>query len=173
MFDEIPMTPSIDPAEDSRAYRTALGRFATGIAVVTTATAGGLRGITINSFASVSLKPALVLWSLDKNSARYDTFVGAAPFAIHVLASEQKWVCDRFVVSKSDFSGIEYALNEHGVPLISSSLAVFECETVAQHDAGDHTIIVGQVHRATERPGDALVFANGGFAGLQALSHAQ
>lgn len=168
MFDELPMV-TIDPSDDSRAYRTALGRFATGIALVTALTDEGLMGITVNSFASVSLDPALVLWSPDKNSSRHDRFVGAAKFAVHVLASEQKWICDRFVRSKSDFSQIEYAENEHGVPLIKSSLAVFECERVATHDAGDHTIILGQVYRAFERPGDALVFANGGFTGLRAL----
>jgi len=165
MFD-MPHPMPFDPAHDTRAYRNALGRFATGITIVTAMTDEGPVGITVNSFASVSLDPALVLWSPDKKSSRHDIFVGAKSFAIHVLSAEQQWLCDRFVKSMNDFTDIPFELNEEGTPVVQDCLAVFECEQAAAHDAGDHTIVLGKVLRASHQGGDALVFANGGFAVL-------
>ena len=161
---DMPYPESFDPAEDTRAYRNALGRYATGIAIVTAMTDDGPVAITVNSFASVSLEPALVLWSPDKKSSRHDIFAGAKSFAIHVLSAEQQWICDRFVRSMTDFSEMAYELNDDGVPVIQHCLAVFECSQAGTYDAGDHTIVLGQVRRAWHRTGDALVFANGSFA---------
>lgn len=158
----IPLSPRNNP----HAYRKALGRFATGITVITTMTPDGPVGITINSFSSVSLDPALILWSLGKTSNRHDTFQSAKHFAVHVLDADQRDVCDAFVQSTNGFDGVEISINPQGVPLITGCLAVFECEQYSCHNAGDHTIILGEVHRAQERGGTALVFANGGYATL-------
>ncbi len=155
---------SFKPSDNLKNYRNALGRFATGIAVVTAiGPEDGPTAITINSFASVSLNPALILWSPDKNSRRHDTFVNAEHFVVHVLAAEQRYICDGFVKSAYAFDDVPHLYNEYGVPVIEDCLAVFQCRQYATHDAGDHTIVLGEVHRASHRPGEALVFANGAF----------
>lgn len=154
-----------DPA-NPRAFRDALGRFATGVTVVTACEAAGSApvGITVNSFASVSLDPALVLWSAARSSLRHAHFSRASAFAIHVLGAAQTGLAERFSRSDASFSGIRFSVNEHGVPLLAGSLARFECLTEAQHEGGDHTIIIGRVTRFTLGNACApLVFARGRF----------
>ena len=106
------------PQDDPRAYRMALGSFATGVTVVTAASAEGPVGITANSFASVSLDPPLVLWSPAKDSNRYEYFGPAEHFAIHVLDAHQQRICDAFTRDKAAFSGLDWHEGAHGVPLI-------------------------------------------------------
>ncbi len=154
------------PSEDAKGYRSALGRFATGITVITTSSLEGPVAITANSFSSVSLEPALVLWCPDKSSSRHKLFVEAKSFAIHVLTSDQQSLCNAFVKSARAFGGVDYDLNAQNVPIIEGCLATFECQKFAAHDAGDHTILIGEVLRASHRPGEALVFANGMYRKL-------
>ena len=149
------------PSEDAAAYRQALGHFTTGIAVVTAQVANRWIGITVNSFASVSLSPPLILWSPDKKSARHDPFVQAQDFAVHILSSEQKSICDGFVKSSDAFDPNHTVLSDQGVPIIPNALATFECETQSTIDAGDHTIILGKVNRVSFADGDPLVFWRG------------
>ena len=156
------------PATDPTQFKKALSRYTTGVAVVTAATPAGPIGITANSFTSISLSPALVMWAPAKTSMRHDEFVAANAFAIHILSSGQKDICDGFVRSKSAFDTVPFTLNEDGVPIISNSLAVFECKQYQTHDAGDHTIILGEVHTGYEQAGDSLVFTNGTFVSLPA-----
>lgn len=159
----------LDPADDQRGFRQALGAFATGITVVTTLTEDGPAGITANSFASVSLDPPLVLWSPDKGSRRFTAFATAPFYAIHVLAADQKPIGDGFMRSKSAFDGLDWIRGAGGVPLLSGALAIYECELEARHDAGDHAIVLGRVLRVHRREGRPLVFhggAYGTFAGL-------
>lgn len=137
---------------DPRAFRDALGRFATGVCVITCATPDGPLGITANSFASVSLDPPLVLWSPAKKSLRHDPFVRAQRFAIHVMGIEQEGICTGFTKSGAAFDGLELDHDEIGTPLIENCLSRFECTHEAAHDAGDHTILVGHVHRVQARP---------------------
>jgi flavin reductase (DIM6/NTAB) family NADH-FMN oxidoreductase RutF len=154
-----------DPA-DPRAYRTALGRFATGVTVVTASEAdsGKPLGITVNSFASVSLDPALVLWSAARTSIRHAHFSLASAFAIHVLGAGQADLALRFSRSAANFDGLEIDLNPQGVPLLPGALARFECLAETQHEGGDHTIIIGRVVRFTlGAPAAPLVFAQGRF----------
>ena len=151
------------PADDPRAFRTALGRFATGVTVVTALSHEGPIGITANSFSSVSLDPALVLWSPAKASSRHDAFVAAQHFAVHVLGAEQRPICDAFVRSKFGFEGLSVISNRDNVPIIAGCLATFECKLSVVHDAGDHSIVIGEVERARERSGEPLIFASGAF----------
>ena len=138
-----------DPAQgDSRAFRDALGRFGTGVTVVTCPTATGPIGITANSFASVSLDPPLVLWSPAKNSARYPFFAAAPHFAIHVLGIDQADMCKGFARTADCFDTLDWSEGAHRVPLIEGCLSRFECTKVAEHDGGDHTIILGTVTAA-------------------------
>lgn len=161
-------TPAAAPtADNTRDYRDALGRFGTGVTVITTATEVGLVGMTANSFASVSLTPALVLWSLSKNSGRFVPFSQAQHYAIHVMSQEQQELALRFAREGDCFNHCDWQMNDDGVPIIDNALACFECTLHSRHDAGDHVIILGEVERFRSRPGSPLIFANGGFGEFQ------
>lgn len=152
-------------AAAQRRLRTALGRFATGVTIVTTRESDGAPvGMTVNSFASVSLEPPLVLWSAARSSLRYAHFAEAEAFAIYVLADDQKTLAERFARQGHGFDGLGYSLNERGVPVLDHALARFECDTEARHDGGDHTIIIGRVTRfESVEQGAPLVFAHGSY----------
>lgn len=150
-------------ADNHRAFRNALGSFTTGVTVVTAMTPDGPIGMTVNSFASVSLDPPLVLWSPAKSSSRYGVFTAARHFAIHVLGADQDHLSAAFTRGGSGFDGIEVKFNDEGVPVLPGTLARFECTEQAQHDAGDHTIIIGKVLRVAHRQGEPLCFSGGRF----------
>ena len=158
---------SFTPDENSgRQLRDAFGKFATGITVITAASADGPVAIVANSFSSVSLDPALVLWSVDRAARRFHYFDAADHYAIHVLASEQQDLCTQVARNVHALQDIAYGANADGVPLIDHCLARFECRRVAAHDAGDHVIVVGQVQRTQMRDGAPLTFFAGGFGTL-------
>ena len=168
-----------------RALRDALGRFATGVTVVTapaahaadagaqTAPHARPMGITANSFASLSLDPPLVLWSPARASRRFTAFATADHFAIHVLAADQIGLARHFAGPGAGFDlpgiapGIAPGLG--GAPLLPGVLACFECAREAVHEGGDHAIVVGRVLRASLRDGAPLVFASGRFGGFAPL----
>lgn len=154
---------SFTPSENRDLFRDALGRFGTGITVITAASDIGPIGITANSFASVSLEPPLVLWSPARASRRFESFRSAEYFAIHVLSEQQAQIGRDFTRSASAFAKLNWAGNEHGVPLIQGCLSRFECRRKAVHDGGDHAIIVGEVTRATISEGDPLLVWRGHF----------
>jgi flavin reductase (DIM6/NTAB) family NADH-FMN oxidoreductase RutF len=150
---------------DPRALRDAFGRFATGVCLVTTMGPDGPMGFAANSFASVSLDPALVLWSPARASRRFGVFV-AAPFtAIHVLAAEQSDILARFARDGVGFAGLEHGLNADGQPTLPA-LARFDCAAHATHDGGDHAILVARVLRVAIGHGAPLVFAQGRYGGF-------
>lgn len=160
-----------DPAKtDNRAFRDALGRFGTGVTVVTCATPTGPIGITANSFSSVSLDPPLVLWAPAKSSSRYPFFMAAQQFAIHVMGAEQFDLCKAFARSASAFDAAEWRLSASGVPLIEGCLARFECQQAAAHDGGDHSILLGRVERVMARDGAPLLFQGGQYGSFAASS---
>ena len=156
------------PPTDARALRDALGRFATGVTIVTTRTAedGAPIGITANSFASVSLDPPLVLWSAARASMRHQHFAAAQAFAIHVLREDQEALARHFTRDGMAFDGLDWASAE-GLPVLRGVIARFECVTEATHEGGDHTIIIGRVTRFMQDPGSRpLLFTGGKFARL-------
>lgn len=160
-------TPSpiaIDPLADPRAFRTALGQFPTGVTVITCVMEGQKVGITANSFASVSLDPPLVLWSPAKSSRRHDVFAEASHFAIHILANDQMEIANGFVREANAFGGVDHLQSATGVPLIQGCVARFECTNFANHDAGDHTLIIGQVTSCVCAVKPALTFHAGKYA---------
>lgn len=142
----------------ARAFRDALGNFATGVTVVTINTPDGPQGVTANSFASLSLAPPLVLWSPGKFSRRHDMFAHAPYFSVHVLAEDQKDLADRFTKGGAQFDGLAVEVSPEGVPVIPGVLTRFDCVLEVAHDAGDHTLVVGRVLRveAEERPAAGL-----------------
>jgi flavin reductase (DIM6/NTAB) family NADH-FMN oxidoreductase RutF len=147
--------------QTARAFRDALGRFATGVTVVTTDLGEGPVGITANSFASVSLDPPLILWSPARESSRFVVFSQATDFAVHVLGDDQRHVAAHFVRHGRDFGDFGLQRGPGGVPLLDDCLARFVCRRVAAHDGGDHLIIVGEVLEAAVRSGGPLVFSQG------------
>ncbi|AWI82094.1 nitrilotriacetate monooxygenase [Parazoarcus communis] len=151
---------------DSRELRDALGHFATGVTIITTTDAEGQPvGVTVNSFASVSLDPPLVLWSLAKRSYSLPAFTQASGFAIHVLASNQQALSDRFARGAGDkFNGVDTAQGIDGIPLLPGCAAVFECSTAHQYDGGDHLILVGRVRKLHVDDRAPLLFYRGRYA---------
>lgn len=128
-------------------YRQALGSFLTGITVVTTIdSAGNDRGVTANSFTSVSLDPPLVLFCIDKRAASYDAFTTSGGYAIHILGSDQQDVAKNFA-SKSPrkFAGLTLRRSATGVPILESAHTVLDCLPHQVIDAGDHAVIIARV----------------------------
>ena len=151
---------------ESRELRDALGRFATGVCVISTVTDSGQAvGMTANSFSSVSLDPPLVLWSLQNNSDVYDVFSSPRFFAINILAREHESHSNQYAKKgEHELDGAHYRLGKHGSPLIHDALVSFECELETTHEGGDHLIIVGRVRDLHERPdGEPLLFFSGGY----------
>lgn len=151
------------PEFSQRELRDALGRFATGVTVVTTLGPGGPLGITANSFASVSLDPPLVLWSPARRSRRFPVFEAASHFAVHVLSAGQQALAERFAGSGQGFAGLEVGVGIGEVPLLEGCAARFECRHAARHDGGDHLIVVGEVLRLVANDLPPLVFWRGGY----------
>ncbi len=155
---------SVIPGPDTaRAFRDALGRFATGVTVVTVPTADGPLGITANSFSSVSLDPPLVLWSPAIQSLRFPHFANAEHYAIHVIGADKVELCHRFAKDGRDFVGADWQEGPEAVPLLNGCLARFLCRHSATHDGGDHKIIVGEVLRADWHDGDPVIFSQGRY----------
>ena len=162
------MTSFTPTAETTTDLRRAFGRYGTGVTIVTAQTPDGPLGMTANSFASVSLDPALVLWSPATSSKRHDAFAAATEFCIHVLCSDQLDLARHFAGQGHDFDGVTWTTADNGAPLLAGCLAVFECQQFAVHPAGDHSLILGQVTQASEHAGDAtgLLFKQGQFGGF-------
>ena len=154
-------------AEETRQYRNALGKFSTGVAIVTAHTSEGPIGITINSFASVSMSPALVLWSVAKHAGRYDVFKDASEFSIQVLAEDQYEEAMHFAKNADEFDTNSWHLQDGKPPISKSALASFECDREVTYDGGDHTIVVGRVKRYSQRTGNPLIFSAGEFGTFQ------
>lgn len=161
--------PEFRAGTDPRTLRDALGCFATGVTVVTTLDpAGNPVGLTANSFTSVSLDPPLLLVCLATAAGSLPAFVAADHFAVNVLHNGQQPVSGRFASKGEDrFAATDWERWDSGVPIISSSLASFECAREAIHDAGDHVILVGRVNRVRFEPRrDPLLYFRGRYRRL-------
>lgn len=146
-------------------FRNALGSFATGVTVITALGKNGQKvGMTANSFNSVSLDPALVLWSIGRDSNCFDDFMTAQAYAIHVLADDQQDLSNRFAKTGADrFEGLDISEGLSGVPLLSHYSACFQCTVANQYDGGDHVIIVGKVLEFVDNGLQPLIFHRGGY----------
>jgi len=163
----VPSPAPEQPRAELEGLRAALGQFATGVAVVTARAGDGRSvGLTINSFASVSLAPPLVLWSLSKRSSSLAVFAAARSVAIHVLAADQEALARRFAVPGIDrFAGLPRGIGPDGVPLLEGGVARFICTPQARHEAGDHVVFIMRVVHWERAPGQGLVFHAGRFCG--------
>jgi flavin reductase (DIM6/NTAB) family NADH-FMN oxidoreductase RutF len=154
--------PSIDPAR----FRELLGRFATGVTVLTVrAPSGDPAGMTASSLASVSLEPPLVSVCVDHAADLHDLIVASSEFVVNILESRQEELSRRFAGEAHDrFAGVGYHIGPEGQVRLDGTLAHIECEQFATYPAGDHTIIVGRVIGGGTREGQPLLYYRGGYA---------
>lgn len=143
-------------------YRRTCALFATGITVVTTVDENGHpHGMTVNSFASVSLDPPLVLVSIDLRNALLGHFLSSAWFAVNILSAEQEGISRRFsTTSENRFHGIDWKPGASGAPLLGGVLAHMECAVVKTLEAGDHAVLFGEVRHAWHGEGKPLIYFN-------------
>ncbi|KEA64140.1 P-hydroxyphenylacetate hydroxylase C1:reductase component [Marinobacterium lacunae] len=158
---------------DAKAFRRALGNFATGITVITATTPSGEKtGVTANSFNSVSLDPPLILWSIDKRSGSCKIFEDATHFAVNILAADQINLSNHFARPSDDkFAGIDYTTGLGGAPILPDCSAVFQCEKYETVEGGDHWILIGKVASFDDIGRAPLLYHQGAYS--VALPHAR
>ncbi len=141
-------------------FKQIMGSYPTGVTVVTALNKEGKpMGMTVNSFASVSLSPLLILWCIDRKVSMFDDFQSTDKFAVHVLSKDQADACWTFAGKEADrFSKVTWNQSEHQLPIISDSLGVLECKKVNQIDAGDHVIYIGEVIGLSANENDPLLY---------------
>ncbi|WP_193180113.1 flavin reductase family protein [Nisaea sediminum] len=150
-------------------FRDVMGRFASGVTVVTTAGDGGYAGFTASSFSSVSLDPPLVLVCLGRDAACHEAFVSGTGFAVNILSASQADLSVRFSSEVGDrFEGVPYKTWVTGAPVLDGVLAAIDCRLRAVHDGGDHSILVGRVERLGPVAADAepLLYYRGAYQTL-------
>ncbi len=141
------------------AFKLALGNYPTGVTVVTACHETNLIGLTVNSFASVSIDPLLILWSLDKKSQLHPYFMSAEKFAVNILASDQEQLCTLFASKVPDrFAQAKWSTSSLGLPILHDTAAILQCKSFQQIDAGDHTIFIGQVLDITNSQKEPLLY---------------
>lgn len=156
---------SDNSAIDPRDFRNALGAYATGVTVITAATPDGKQtGLTCNSFASVSLNPPLVLWSLASYSSSMSIFQNASHFAVNVLGASQQDLARQFATRSEDkFAGVAWQRGLGDAPLLPDTVSSFQCRSVDRYYGGDHVIFLGTVEAYAYNRNEPLLFARGGF----------
>ena len=157
---------------DADTFRAVLGRFATGVTIVTARDAAGVdHGMTVSAFCSLSLDPPLVLLCVDHAASMHDLLLGHPRFGISILSSRQESYSRRFADKSTErserFDGIAYARGDSGVVLLDEALAHLECRMIGHHDAGDHTVFIAEVDRAEALDGRPLLYFRGGYALLE------
>ncbi len=160
--------PSVG-AIDHATFRSVLGRFASGVTVVTARDPTGRdHGMTVSAFCSVSLEPPLVLVCIERRTEMHEVLGTTSQFAVNILASNQEAISRRFAETLDDrFDGLGYTRGVTGAALLDGTLAYVECEIVARYPAGDHTIFVGEVIAAAAHLERPLLYYRGGYAQLE------
>jgi flavin reductase (DIM6/NTAB) family NADH-FMN oxidoreductase RutF len=150
-------------------FRSVLGRFASGVTIVTARDDAGVdHGMTVSAFCSLSLDPPLVLLCVDHAASMYELLLTHPQFGISILSSNQEAYSRRFADPDSDrFDGIAYSRGESGVVLLEESLAHLECRATEHYEGGDHTIFIAEVEHAEPRDGRPLLYYRGGYAQLE------
>ena len=156
-------------AIDPDAFRSVLGRFATGVTVLTTRDAkGNDYGMTVSAFCSASLVPPLVLACIDRAADSHDVLKSATHFGVSILGAGQESLARRFsTVPSGRFDGVGYSRGESGVVLLDDAIGHIECRRVERFDAGDHTVFLGEVERCDVRNDRPLLYYRGGYAQLE------
>jgi flavin reductase (DIM6/NTAB) family NADH-FMN oxidoreductase RutF len=160
-------TSAIDPAT----FRSVLGRFASGVTVVTVRDSEHFdHGMTVSAFCSLSLEPPLVLVCIEKSASLHGVLATgntASRFAVNILESKQEDLARRFADEHPDrFDGVGFTRGITGAPILDDCLAIIECEVQSRHAAGDHTIVIGTVIASATNEGSPLLYYRGGYATL-------
>ncbi|MDF9816912.1 flavin reductase family protein [Streptomyces sp. SPB162] len=158
-----PVTADGPVREQQRPLRSVLGRFATGVAVVTAVRRGRPAGLTVNSFTSLSLDPPLVLWCLNRASTHRAAFTAAPHFAVHLLGADQRELAIRFAGPGDRFDRLSTRPGPHGVPLLDGTIGTLICRRDRIVPAGDHLVLIGEVLDHHAEPGAPLLFLDGRF----------
>jgi flavin reductase (DIM6/NTAB) family NADH-FMN oxidoreductase RutF len=152
---------------DPDTFRSVLGRFASGVTVITVSGSGGECGMTVSSFCSLSLSPPMVLLCIDHDARMYEGLQSASHFAVNVLESSQEVLARRFSDQDVDrFDGVGFHPGQSGAPILNDVLAWMECRRADVFPGGDHTIFTGVVELADSRAGEPLVYYRGGYTQL-------
>jgi flavin reductase (DIM6/NTAB) family NADH-FMN oxidoreductase RutF len=147
-------------------FKQALGRFTTGVAVAATSYQGKCWGITVNSLASVSLQPPLVLFSIDKTAQSYQAFTAGRDYSINILSRNQSEFSRHFTQSaQTQWDTVPHRLMQD-LPAITDACATLLCKPYAQHDGGDHTILVGEIMELRYGEAEPLVYYRGEYGGV-------
>lgn len=153
-------------------FKSVMGRFPTGVTVVTTCDGDRPAGLTVNAFASISLDPPLVMVSIDKRSHLHDLVVQAGFFAANILGTDQQELSRRFAGQTGDrndrFRQTPFHAGKTGAPILDAAIAHVECRIVAVYPAGDHTILLGQVEALGASAGDPLVYYRASYGSFAA-----
>ena len=167
---DLPSEPPLtsDGGIDSARFRTILGHFATGVTVVTGHGADGPSGMAANSFTSVSLDPPLILVCMAHSSTTWPSIQASGHFAVNILGVHQEDTCRRFGAKTGDrFEGVGWNHGKTGSPILHEAIAYLDCVIDAEHEAGDHMIVVGRVvDLGLPAAGGPLLFWRGGYAQL-------
>lgn len=155
-------------AVDDAQFKHALSHFASGVTIVTTAHDGVDYGLTVASFASLSLNPPLVLVCISAGSSSHEPIARSGAFGVSILGSDQEAVSGRFAARGGDkFAGLEIRRGMTGVPLIGNALATLECRVHQQVKGGDHSIYIGEVVDTQTREGAPLLYFRAGYRELR------
>ena len=155
------------PIDDAR-FRQAMGHFASGVTVVTTAAGSELYGMTVSSFSSLSLNPPLILICIDKSVPSHDILKHAGCFVVNILEERQEHLSRRFATTATDkFKGVAWHTGNLGLPVLATTLAAIECRLRDALDGGDHTIFIGEVVDAEVREGAPLLYYRRGYHELK------
>jgi 3-hydroxy-9,10-secoandrosta-1,3,5(10)-triene-9,17-dione monooxygenase reductase component len=156
------------PGVDAAQFRQLMGRFATGVSVLTTRRPDGrLVGMTASSIASVSLTPPLLLVCVDHKNDMHDAMAAATHFAVNILAADQEALARRFAaIDPNRFDGVGYRASRLGIPLLDGALAHLECSKQNAVPGGDHTVFFGLVSNGAVTNARPLLYYRGGYAGL-------
>lgn len=146
-------------------FRAALGRFASGVTVITTKDNNGhLHGLTVSAFCSVSMDPPLILICIMKVTGSHHAFEQSKKFVVNILEESQQNISNHFASHLDDkFTGTKYKLSENGLPILDNCLVNLECNLKHSYDGGDHTIFVGEIEKATVSDGNPLLYFHGNY----------
>lgn len=170
------MSGPIDPPpehlspNEAAHLRKVLGRYPTGVVVVTTAHDGVLQGMACNSFTSVSLDPPLVAFCPARSSSTWPRMRPAGSMVINILGHEHEEMSRRFAARDIDrFEGVSHWQAPSGAPVLEAAIGWLDCTLEAEHEGGDHTIVVARVEALGLREGDSLVFMGGAYGRFSAV----
>ena len=150
-------------------FRNVLGRFPSGVTVVTSVDADGKdHGMTVSAFCSLSLVPPLVLICIEKTASAHRTLTTCDSFVVNILSADQEQAARRFAIVDIDrFEGVGYSRTQTGIAVLDDVVAVIECRRKSLYDGGDHTVIVGQVESARAENSKPLLYYRGGYSQLE------